>query len=105
MFSHQLPDTLSKMVIKQKQYFVLNKRKQFARKQEYFEIWQKYYITVGRNKHGKKRTLFNKVDQVAFSVKISNLLICFHSFNLSCPILEKDSFVKILCVELCCLIK
>ena len=32
--------------------------------------------------------------QAAVSVKISNLLICFCSFDLSCPILEKDNFIK-----------
>ena len=27
-------------------------------------------------------------------VKISNLLICFYSFELSCPILEKDTYYR-----------
>ena len=35
-----------------------------------------------------------KVDQAAVSVKTSNFLICFCSFELSCPILEKDSFIE-----------
>ena len=32
--------------------------------------------------------------QAAISVKICNLLICFCSFDLSCPILEKDNFIN-----------
>ena len=32
--------------------------------------------------------------KAAVSVKISNLLICFCSFDLSCPILEKIQFYK-----------
>ena len=43
--------------------------------------------------------------QVAISVKISNLLICFCSFDLSCPILEKDNFIENLDIVLYCLIK
>ena len=31
--------------------------------------------------------------QAAIAIKISNLLICFCRFDLSCPILEKDSFI------------
>ena len=30
----------------------------------------------------------------AVAIKISNLLICFCSFDLSCPILEKDIFIE-----------
>ena len=36
--------------------------------------------------------------QAAFSIKISNLLICFCSFDLSCPVLEKDIFIENLCI-------
>ena len=32
--------------------------------------------------------------QATISFKISNFLICFCSFDLSCPILEKDNFIK-----------
>ena len=32
--------------------------------------------------------------QAAVSVKISNFFVCFCSFDLSCPILEKDNFIK-----------
>ena len=42
--------------------------------------------------------------QAVVSVKISNLLICFYRFDLSCSIPEKDNFIKILYI-LCCLIK
>ena len=36
----------------------------------------------------------------AIAIKISNLLICFCSFDFSCPILEKDSFVENLYIVL-----
>ena len=32
--------------------------------------------------------------QAAISIKISNLLICICPFDLSCPILHKDNFIK-----------
>ena len=32
--------------------------------------------------------------QAVISVKINNLLICFYRFYLSCPILEKDTFIE-----------
>ena len=32
--------------------------------------------------------------QAAVAIKISNLLISFCSFDLSCPILEKDIFIE-----------
>ena len=32
--------------------------------------------------------------QAAVAIKISNLLICFCRFDSSCPILEKDIFIK-----------
>ena len=32
--------------------------------------------------------------QAAVASKISNLIICFCSFDLSCPILEKDNFIE-----------
>ena len=32
--------------------------------------------------------------QAAVAIKISNLLICFCRFDLSCPILEKDIFIE-----------
>ena len=28
------------------------------------------------------------------AINISNLLICLYSFELSCPILEKDNFIE-----------
>ena len=34
--------------------------------------------------------------QAAVSFKISNLLICFCSFDFSCPILKKDNFIEML---------
>ena len=42
--------------------------------------------------------------QAAVSVKISNLLSCFCSFDLSCSILEIDNFMKNLYIVLSCLI-
>ena len=42
---------------------------------------------------------------VDFSVNISNLLICFCSFELSCPIFEKDNSIEDLYIVLSCLIK
>ena len=46
--------------------------------------------------------LFKKIYQAAVAVKISNLLICFSSFDLSCP---KDIFIRNLYIVLSCLIK
>ena len=43
--------------------------------------------------------------QTAVEVKISNLLICFCSFELSCPILEKDNFIECIYIVLSCFIK
>ena len=43
--------------------------------------------------------------QAAASVKISNLLICFCSFDLACPILEKDNFIENVYIVMSCLIK
>ena len=41
----------------------------------------------------------------AVAIQISNLLICFCNFDLSCSILEKDTFMGNVCSVLCCLIK
>ena len=38
--------------------------------------------------------------EAAFAIKISNLLICFCSFCLSCPTLEKYIFIKYLYIVL-----
>ena len=38
-------------------------------------------------------------------IKISNSLICFCSFDLSCPILEKDNFIEFFYIVTSCLIK
>ena len=38
-------------------------------------------------------SFYDIFSQTAGSVKISNLLICFCSFEMSCPILEKDNFI------------
>ena len=38
--------------------------------------------------------------QAAISNKTSNFLICFCSFDLSCPILEKDKFIENLYIVL-----
>ena len=43
--------------------------------------------------------------RVVVAIKISNLLFCFCSFYLSCPILEKDNFIEFLYIVLSCLIK
>ena len=45
------------------------------------------------------------VSQAAVSIKISTLLIFFCSFELSCPVLKKDNFIKDLYNVLSCLIK
>ena len=42
---------------------------------------------------------------MAASVKISHLLISFSSFHFSCPILEKENFIKNMYIILFCLIK
>ena len=79
------------------------------------------------NKQGLKITIFNKTRQyntnflyfnvsreikiketnkkATASFKISNLLICLFSFDLSCPILEQDNVIEILYIVLSCLIK
>ena len=46
---------------------------------------------------------FNKTSQVAISIKIDDLLICFCSFDFS--LLEGDSFVKDMYIVLSCFIK
>ena len=43
--------------------------------------------------------------QAAISVKISNLLICFCSFDLSSPIIEKGNFIVYFYNVLSCLFK
>ena len=49
---------------------------------------------------------FNKnLSQAAISVKISNLVICFCSFGLSCPILENDNIIENLYIVSSCFIK
>ena len=45
------------------------------------------------------------IPQGAIAIKISNLLICFCSFDLSCSILEKDNCIENLYIVLSCLIK
>ena len=40
----------------------------------------------------------SQFSQASVSFKISNLLICFCSFDLSCPILEKDNFMLLSCL-------
>ena len=47
---------------------------------------------------------FYHFHQAAIAIKISNSLICLCSFDLSCPILEKDIFIENLYVVLSCLI-
>ena len=39
--------------------------------------------------------------QATVSVKISNFIICFCSFDLSHSLLEKDNFIEKLCTVLC----
>ena len=43
--------------------------------------------------------------QTAVAVKICNLLVCFCSSDLSCPILDKDNFIENLYIVLSCFIK
>ena len=43
----------------------------------------------------------SKESMFAVSVKISNLLICFSSFDLSCSILEINKFIENLYNVLC----
>ena len=43
--------------------------------------------------------------QAAIAIKISDLLFCFCSFDLFCPILKKDIFIEHLSLVLACLIK
>ena len=40
-----------------------------------------------------------------FQLRQSNLLIFFCSFDLSCPVLEKDNFIENLYIVLSCVIK
>ena len=37
------------------------------------------------------------------AIKISNLVICFRSFELSCAILQKDNFIENMYIILSCL--
>ena len=34
------------------------------------------------------------IEIMVISIKISKLVTCFYSFDLSCPILEKDNFIE-----------
>ena len=43
--------------------------------------------------------------QATTSITITNFVICFCSFNLSFPILEKDTCIENLYIVLSCLIK
>ena len=52
-----------------------------------------------------KLTSFLSLYQAAVTVKISILLICFCSFDLFCPLLEKNSFIKNNYTALSCPIK
>ena len=47
----------------------------------------------------------SNLSQAAVSVKISNLLICFCSCELSCPLLENGNSIEDLYVVMCCRIK
>ena len=53
--------------------------------------------------------VFNILDfcrhQAAVAIKINNLFYLFLYFDLSCPILEKDIFIKNVYIVLYCLIK
>ena len=49
----------------------------------YLEVRKEENVLINIQKH---------FCQVAISVKISNLFICFCNFKLFCPILEKDNF-------------
>ena len=48
---------------------------------------------------------YNLYLKAAVSIKISNLLFCFCSFDFSCPILEKENVIENLCIVLSCHIK
>ena len=49
---------------------------------------------IETNEVGKERCLIRQDNTAVISVKISNSLVCFCNFNLCCPILEKDNFIK-----------
>ena len=51
-----------------------------------------------QNKQGFKRTLFNRT----VTIEISILLICFCSFDLFCPLLDKDISIENLYIALSC---
>ena len=53
----------------------------------------------------RSQLLSGHFSAAALSIKISILLICFCSFDLFCPILEKDNFIEILYIVLSCPIK
>ena len=54
---------------------------------------------------GQDNTVYNDFYQAVIAIKIHNLLICFCSFELSCPIFEKDNFIENFYILLSCLIK
>ena len=50
-------------------------------------------------------TSFLSLYQAAITGSISILLICFCSFDLFCPLLEKDTFIENVYIVLSCFIK
>ena len=49
--------------------------------------------------------LIHNFIQATVSIKTSNFLICFCSFDMSCSVLEKNIFIEIVYILLSCLIK
>ena len=66
------------------------------------DIWLRTILIVR-----ERNVLFNDAYfyQAAITINTSNLFICFCSFDLSCPIREKDNFIENLDIVLSCLIK
>ena len=56
-------------------------------------------------RHGHCLTSSICKDVPVISMKISNSLICICSFDLSCPILKKDTFIENVYIVWSCLIK
>ena len=57
---------------------------------QYFEQYNIHIFNKKNSSIGQDKEFY----QAAIAVKITNLLICFCSFDLSCYILEKYIFIK-----------
>ena len=63
----------------------------------------KYFNTIFNKSIRQDKTRQDKTklqNKIAISIKISNLLICLCSFDLSCPIFEKDNFIEMFYIVL-----